>query len=361
MALERTSTREQESVPAPEARQLSAGGELAEIRRRWLSAVMAFDKLTADEVLNQAFATYPPETVCLEVLAEGLREVGDLWYAGQATVHQEHFASALAIRRVESLIQSAYFPCQTNCILVTAPPAENHCFNLLLLVFLLLRHGCEVVYLGANLPLEWLGETIQKLRPHWIITASQYLPSCTGVMRLADFLREQEVWLGYGGLAFNMVPPLRRRVAGHFLGERLEEAPQQLKTLKEKGLAPPTAEPPSTLYQEVLPLFREQELVIRGTVWIELKKLNATEDRLMEVGRELGLHLLAALTAGEMGIVDAYISWLQGLRGKNMLPGWNLARYLTLYAQAVKTWLGQEGAFIADYLESRVATVQQAQ
>ncbi|MCX7680506.1 MAG: B12-binding domain-containing protein [Anaerolineae bacterium] len=347
LGLKQTITRQQESSTA------LVESELIAARQQWLAAVMAFDKLTADEVLNHAFATYPPETVCLEVLLEGLREIGDLWYAGKATVHQEHFASTLAIRRVETLIQSAHLPCRTDCILVVAPPLEDHCFNLLLLVFLLLRRGRGVVYLGANLPLEWMGETLETLHPRWIITASQYLPSCTGIMKLADFLKEREVALGYGGLAFNRVPALRRRIPGYFLGERLAEAPQQLEVLE--GTCPAlTSEEAPPQYRHVLSRFLEQELVIRGTVWIELRKLNATNERLMEVGRELGLHLTAALTTGEMGIIDAYLSWLQGLGGRNALPGWDLARYFTLYAQAVRTWLGQEGAFIADHLKSRV-------
>jgi Predicted cobalamin binding protein len=171
--------------------------DLTSLRRQWVSAVTDFNKPKADEILDHAFETHSPETVCLEVLLAGLREVGDLWYAGEISVSQEHFASAHAMRRVEALIQSASVSCHTNCVLVAAPPLENHCFNLLLLTFLLLRYGREVVYLGANLPLEWMDATIKRLRPCWVITASQYLPSCAGVLELAGFLKERGVPLGY--------------------------------------------------------------------------------------------------------------------------------------------------------------------
>ncbi len=80
---------------------------LSRLRQAWVDAVLAFRESAADNVLNQAFAFYPPETVCQEILLRGLREIGNLWYAGKATVAQEHFASGLAVRRMESLIHAA--------------------------------------------------------------------------------------------------------------------------------------------------------------------------------------------------------------------------------------------------------------
>jgi len=286
------------------------------------------------------------------VLLAGLREIGEMWYAGEASVHQEHFASALAMRRVEVLVQRAHVPCHTDCILVTAPPSENHSFNLLLLTFLLLHRGHKVVYLGVNVPLEWMGETISRLRPRWVITASQYLPSCAGVLELANFMEERGVPMGYGGLAFNRVPVLRRRIPGHFLGERLEEVPQRLESLERTGLTSVPTEPPPPQYQVLSSLFRENEPLIRGTVGIELKKLDAADERFVEIGRELGLHLTSALTAGEMEVAGAYIHWLRGRRGREAVPDNRIAFYVALYAQAVRTWLGSEGAWIADYLKA---------
>ncbi len=344
-----------ESIPGLHAGPSSISSELAAIRRQWISATLDFDILTADKILSNAFATYPPEEVCLEVLLAGLREIGDMWYAGEASVHQEHFASALAMRRVGALVQSASVSCHTNCILVVAPPSENHSFNLLLLTFLLLRRGQEVAYLGINVPLEWMDETIKRLRPRWLITASQYLPSCAGVLKLANFVKERGVPLGYGGLAFNLVPVLRRRIPGQFLGERLEEVPQRLESLERTGFTPVPTEPLPPQYQELLPLFHESELLIRGATGIELKKLDAADERLVGVGRELGRHLIAALETGAMEVVGAYIHWLRGRKGREALPYNRITLYVALYAQAVRTWLGSEGAWVADYLKACVA------
>jgi DNA-binding transcriptional MerR regulator len=79
------------------------GGMLDQLRREWLAACLAYDERRAEQAAAQAFALYPVETVCLELLQRALAEVGDLWQQGMATVQQEHLASELAIRQLESL------------------------------------------------------------------------------------------------------------------------------------------------------------------------------------------------------------------------------------------------------------------
>ena len=79
-------------MPSQETRQPAPGGELLsgvtldEIREQWISACMSFDEGRAENLLAQAFARYPLETVCLEVLRQGLSEIGNLWYTGDSSV-----------------------------------------------------------------------------------------------------------------------------------------------------------------------------------------------------------------------------------------------------------------------------------
>ncbi|RME39575.1 MAG: MerR family transcriptional regulator, partial [Thermoflexia bacterium] len=48
-----------------------AAVDLSRLRQAWVDAVLAFRESAADNVLNQAFALYPPETVCQEILLRG--------------------------------------------------------------------------------------------------------------------------------------------------------------------------------------------------------------------------------------------------------------------------------------------------
>jgi len=325
---------------------------LSGLRAAWVAAIQAFREAEAEEVLTHAFSLYPAETVCLEILLAGLAEIGTLWYEGKATVHQEHFATALAMRRVQMLLASLSSPFRPGRILVACPPQEAHSFSLLLLTCLLRRRGWDVTYLGADTPLQQMAQTIQAIRPQWMISAAQYLPAVATLLSLCQAVAGLGVQVGYGGRAFNLVPSLRNRIPGHFLGERLEEATVQMETLVATNPSPPRGEPLPELYRQALARFREREVVIRGSVWLALAKKDGAEDRLIPLGWEVGRHIEAALATGEIGLLEVYLDWLSGFQGEGALPPDLLSGYLASYAQALRRWLGStESELIAGLLE----------
>ncbi|MEM7035290.1 MAG: MerR family transcriptional regulator, partial [Chloroflexota bacterium] len=128
-------------------------GALSDFRRAWISACLAFDQASADQVLNQAFGIYSVETVCTELMQAGLAYIGQEWYKGNVSVQQEHFASALVIRRLEALLSGSPVPTRSGRILIGCPPDEEHTFSPLMLSLLLRRRGWDIVYLGARVPL----------------------------------------------------------------------------------------------------------------------------------------------------------------------------------------------------------------
>jgi DNA-binding transcriptional MerR regulator len=336
---------------APPLRPAADSG-LSDLREAWIQACQAFHEPRAEETLSRAFSLYPPETVCLEVLLRGLAEIGSLWYAGKVTVHQEHFASALAMRRVEALLTGLPSPSRPGCILVACPPQEAHSFNLLLLSYLLRRHGWEVVYLGADVPLQQWDRTIQAAQPQWVVTAAQYLPAAASLLGLGQAVRDLGVPMAFGGRVFNLVPSLRRRIPGHFLSERLEDAVERMEGLMAAPLPVPQPEPPDESYRQALARFREREVVIRAEVWLALAQEGRAEEWLIPVGREFGRHMEAALALGEVALLETYLDWLRDLRGEGALPpGW-LSRYLALYVQALRRWLDRAGGMVAGWLEA---------
>jgi DNA-binding transcriptional MerR regulator len=164
-------------------------GSLENLRLEWLSACQAYNEAGAEQALNQAFALYPVETVVTELIQAGLHEMGEMWQRGQASVQQEHFASALAGRRLEALIAAAPPPTRPEAILLACPAEEWHAFPLLLLSLLLRRRGWNTVYLGANVPLEEMDETIQAVRPALVIMAAQGLVSAAALRRALPWLQ----------------------------------------------------------------------------------------------------------------------------------------------------------------------------
>ena len=126
--------------------------QVDDLRDEWLEACLNFDRSRADQILTGAFALFPPEVVCLEVMLKGLSIVGSRWQEGKISVQQEHFTSALALQRMEMLVASAPPPSRKDAMIVAGAPGEEHIFSALLMTFLLRRRGYNVIFLNANLP-----------------------------------------------------------------------------------------------------------------------------------------------------------------------------------------------------------------
>jgi methanogenic corrinoid protein MtbC1 len=311
---------------------------------------MAFDEQRAERVLSEAFALYPPETVCLELLREGLSQVGERWYRGEATVQQEHFTSELAIRRLESLIMATPPPIRPGRILAACPPQERHTFGLLLLTFLLRRQGWDVLYLGADVPLDRMKVAIDKTRPQLAILAAQLLYTAATTLHMAELLHQERIPTAYGGMIFNRLPALRARIPGHFLGETLPQAAQVVEQLMAGPRSLPKVEPvPAAYHQAWEHLSRRQPRIEEHLAQI-LGPASIAPDHLALANRELALNIEAALTLGDMGFLGTDIEWITGLITNHALPAELLQGYLRAYCQAAQAHLDERGEPIVAWL-----------
>ncbi len=213
---------------------LVAGESVAELREAWIAACLAYQEQGAEQVLTQAFALYPPETVALQVLQKAMSHIGDAWANGEVTVQQEHFCSGLAVRRLEALIMGAPPPSRSGRIVVACPPHEEHAISLLVLTFLLRRQGYEVIYLGTNVPLDRLESMVQAAKPQLVILAAQAPATAASLQEMASSLERAGVRVAYGGLIFNVMPDLRQKTPGRFLGETVDQALHAIDALVER-------------------------------------------------------------------------------------------------------------------------------
>jgi DNA-binding transcriptional MerR regulator len=339
----------------PQRPQATATAEdaLAELRQAWLSACLAFDEQGAEQILTQAFALYPPETVSFELLQKGLSFLGEGWFQGEVTVQQEHFASTLSMRHLDALLMSAPPPTRPGRILVACPPRERHAFSLLLLTFLLKRRGWDALFLGPDVPIARIEKTLATIRPKLVILAAQQLDTAASLMDMARFLQREAVLASYGGRIFNPVPALRDRIPAHFLGQSLASAPQMVEELISAPRPVPSVAPPSEAYRQALAHFGERQLLIESDV---LRTLNGTEiahDHLLETNRELTDTIAAALALGDIRFVDAHLDWWAGVRSSDYMAANLRDAYLAALHQAAKAYLGAPGALTLDWLAER--------
>jgi DNA-binding transcriptional MerR regulator len=332
----------------------AVGETIVKLREDWVAACLAFDEQRAENILTQAFALYPAETVCLEVLQSGVAHMGDGWYQGEMTVQQEHFATALAMRRLEALIVAASAPTRPGRILVACPPEENHTFSPLLLTFLLRRQGWDVLYLGANVPLERMRMTMSAARPQLVILAAQQLHTAATLLALARLLQDERTPVAFGGMVFNVLPAICARIPGHFLGQRLEAAPLAVERLMVAPRPyPPLEDVPGT-YHEARKYYGERRARIEAQLNPALERTGIDPEHLAMANAELARNIVAALTLGDMEFAGIVIEWAKKLLGNRGVPTRLLDDYLKAYYRAAETHLDERGQPIVSWLAQLV-------
>jgi DNA-binding transcriptional MerR regulator/methylmalonyl-CoA mutase cobalamin-binding subunit len=338
---------------------LPAGEVIDQLRQTWVAACMSFDEIGAEQVLTQAFALYPAEVVCLELLQKGLAEVGEGWYQGGTTVQQEHFTSELAMRRLEALIAATPPPTRPERILIGCPSEEEHTFSALLLTLFLKRGGFSVLYMGANVPLGRLEATLIATKPHLLIMPAQQLHTAATLLDAAQALQGQGVRIAYGGLVFNLLPELRRRIPGHFLGLSLDQVPYVVDKVLSSSTTPPEIEAASRTYQDALEHYRERRALIEAHMWENMDSLDVRRDYMVIANSNLARNIMAALTLGDMDFIGVDLDWVAGLLSNHSLPRALLQDYLGAYYQAARQHLDERGAPILAWL-ARVSGGAQA-
>jgi len=330
------------------------GANLDAVHQAWLKACLDFDENAAEQVLNQAFAIYPLETVCIEVLQRGLNEIGEMWYHAKATVQQEHFTSALAQRRLDALIAAAPPPTRMQTILIGCTKGEQHLFVPLLLALLLRRRGLKVVYLGANVPIQRFNETLLSVKPHLVILSAQQLQTANGLRETAAYLNANGGRVAYGGRIFNLVPELRQRIPAHFLGESLEEAIQSVETLLSSDMPLKDITPVDKRDEKLSATFVRNQPMIDMYALTETSKIGMPIEFSSIAVQQLGNNLSSALALGNIDALNVEMTWIHGLLSEHNESPKSLDDFLKAYARSVDSAMGKEGQPISDWLRSQV-------
>ncbi len=191
---------------------------LENLQQKWVDYCLAFDEHHAEQILSLAFAQFPIETVLSAVILPALKQVGELWYEGEATVQQEHFISEIAITKIQTLISAAPNPVHSQRILVACPPGEQHTIVLLVFTLMLRHRGWDVVYLGANVPLDRLNNLIEDIKPDLAVLNASRLSTAAELLRTLNLLLEHRIPAAFGGWIFTHIPGSCPNNAGNLPG-----------------------------------------------------------------------------------------------------------------------------------------------
>jgi DNA-binding transcriptional MerR regulator len=134
-------------------------------------ALDALDESAAHAALDRLLAELTLETVLGRAVLPYLRELGDRWQRGEASVGQEHFASSVLRGRLLGLARGWDRGAGPRALLACAP-GEQHDLGLIAFGLSLRDRGWRITFLGADTPLDTLAETAALLRPAAVVLVS---------------------------------------------------------------------------------------------------------------------------------------------------------------------------------------------
>lgn len=325
-------------------------GMLDQLRQAWREACLAFNEPGAELATAKALAIATPEVVCTQVLQKGMAELGESWYAGNTSIQQEHFASALVARHLNALFAVAPMPTRPDRLLAACPPGEDHDLALLMLAFILRWRGWEVIYLGADVPLDQLDATLKATSPTLVLSAAQTLPGAASLKELAEFTNARSIPLAYGGGIFNHIPGLAERIPGHFLGRQVDAAPQVVEHLLTYRPSRPALQPLQPAYDAALAGFKEKEALIVTRIH-QILQISPIDSRHIEsANTHFTRAIIAALVLGEINVLDYSVEWLNGLLENHGLSPALAVQYYQAFRQAMQEQIGLQAGPVLEWL-----------
>jgi DNA-binding transcriptional MerR regulator/methanogenic corrinoid protein MtbC1 len=123
------------------------------------------DVASLDRTLDETFAGQRFESAMDGIVFPALRGIGDAWERGELDVAREHAASETIRRRIAHYFDAAGRGDGTAPIVVGLPPGSRHELGALAFAVAARRAGFDVLYLGADVPLEAWRRTIRDSEP----------------------------------------------------------------------------------------------------------------------------------------------------------------------------------------------------
>jgi MerR family transcriptional regulator, light-induced transcriptional regulator len=135
------------------------------------AALDAFEESAAQAALDRLLSAFSVELVLVEVVLPYLRELGDRWERGDASIAQEHFASHVLRGRLLGLARGWDRGAGPRAVLACMP-GEQHDLGLIAFGLALRDRGWRIVFLGPDTPLDTLTDVAATLRPDAVVLSA---------------------------------------------------------------------------------------------------------------------------------------------------------------------------------------------
>lgn len=166
---------------------------LAGVSRSYGDALRAADGAAAERLALECLQEGTPiETLYAAVIAPAMWRIGCLWEEGAITVADEHLATAITHRVMASAYGSGFARAGARAgrILLAAVEGQQHALGLRMAADVLELAGYEVIYLGADVPLDALLAAIADRRPDIVGLSATTEPQSSSLAIAVSSLRE---------------------------------------------------------------------------------------------------------------------------------------------------------------------------
>ncbi len=337
--------------PPPQTVPADRGTPLMSLRQQWIERCLDYDEAGANAVLNQAFALFPIQLVCEEVLFPCLVQVGEGWYQNKLPVQKEHFVSNLTLQRIAAIAAAAPNPTRSETIVLTCPPQEEHTTGLHVFSLLLRYKGWHTIYIGANVPATQFEDLVTHVKPSLIVLAAQRLLTASTLLDTVVHLDNIGIPTAYGGRIFNIEPQIRDRIPSHFLGETVTAGLSTVENILNGKQKMSNHSGTSEHTQKMINIFRSRQAMIGTDVWRSLKEDSSTYPYVNETNGRMVADITAALNLGNLDYMDKELEYTRQLMTNYNIPSEWTDNYLNAFHQATNWHLGSECQPIIDWLE----------
>ena len=193
---------------------VSANGSVEIFVNHLMEASLDFDQVRFDKILHNIILHMGFRKAITQVAYPFLNKIGLLWLTGHLVPAQEHFASALIIRKILVAINGLDNPLPGGGrkVLIYAPKGEFHEIPLLYMRYLMKRKGTHTIYFGTDIDIDELTcycqqKSVSHLYFHLVTNLLRCEPD-EYVQQLRETFPEQQIVLS-GALAGTLqhIPP----------------------------------------------------------------------------------------------------------------------------------------------------------
>lgn len=190
-----------------DSRKQTGHGKYEEETKRYLNNMLQSDTKRSMALIAEYIKEgIPLNDICVDIIAEAMWRVGDLWHQNLISVDMEHYCTSvtqMAISQIYPIIFGQER--KGKSVLVACVGSELHELGARMVADLFEYNGWDSIYLGAAVPVEALASAVTRHQPHLValsVTMPQHLLLCKEAV---ERLRNEAplITIAVGGNAFS--------------------------------------------------------------------------------------------------------------------------------------------------------------